>query len=188
MKDTGRYALLLRGVNVGTKNALPMADLRAILARIGCVDVATYVQSGNAVLTTSLSKARLLAAVEAELATYMGRPIATTARTPAELKAILAGNPFAGVVQEPKHLCVTFLSGPPEAAGLAPLLARDWSPERFHVSGSEIYAWFPAGQGRSELAAAIGRLKLEGTATTRNWNTVVKLDALLSVVDPGGAG
>ncbi|HET8634778.1 MAG TPA: DUF1697 domain-containing protein, partial [Gemmatimonadales bacterium] len=72
------YALLLRGVNIGTKNTLPMAELRAMLEKIGCADVSTYVQSGNAVFATALSAARLTTAVEAALARYMGRPIATT--------------------------------------------------------------------------------------------------------------
>lgn len=175
-----RYALLLRGVNVGTKNKLPMADLRALLEKIGCEDVATYVQSGNAVLTTSLSKAKLLAAAEEALGKYMGRPIATTVRTAAELKKIIDGNPFEDVAEDPKYLCVTFLSGRPKAATLAPLEEQDWEPEQFHVSGAEIYTWYPSGQARSDLAAALGKLKFQGTATTRNWNTVLKLRDLLS--------
>ena len=61
------YALLLRGVNVGTRNSLPMAELRAMLARIGCADVRTYVQSGNAVLGTTLSASKLTDAIEGEL-------------------------------------------------------------------------------------------------------------------------
>ena len=175
-----RYALLLRGVNVGTKNKLPMADLRAMLEKIGCEDVATYVQSGNAVLTTSLPKAKLLAAAEKALGEYMGRPIATTVRTEAELKAIVDGNPFEDVADNPKYLCVTFLLGRPKAATLAPLADRDWGPELFHVSGDQIYTWYPDGQGRSDLAAALGKLKFEGIATTRNWNTVLKLSDPLS--------
>lgn len=174
------YALLLRGVNVGTKNKLPMADLRSMLEKIGCEDVATYVQSGNAVLTTSMPKAKLLAAAEEVLEQYMGRPIATTVRTAAELRKIIDGNPFEDVADNPKYLCVTFLSGRPKAATLAPLKKNDWDPELFHVSGDQIYTWYPSGQARSDLAAALGKLKFEGTATTRNWNTVLKLRELLS--------
>jgi uncharacterized protein (DUF1697 family) len=174
-----RYALLLRGVNVGTKNKLPMADLRALLEKIGCKDVSTYVQSGNAVLTTSLPKAKLLAAAEEALEQYMGRPIATTVRTAAELMKIVDGNPFEDVADNPKYLCVTFLSGRPKAATMAPLKEHDWEPELFHVSGEQIYTWYPGGQARSDLAAALGKLKFEGTATTRNWNTVLKLGDLL---------
>lgn len=175
-----RYALLLRGVNLGTKNKLPMADLRSMLENVGCEDVATYVQSGNAVLTTSLPKAKLLAAAEKVLGEYMGRPIATTVRTAAELKAIIDGNPFEDVADNPKYLCVTFLSGRQKAATMAPLEEQDWDPELYHVSGDQIYTWHPSGQARSDLAAALGKLKFEGTATTRNWNTVLRLRDLLS--------
>lgn len=173
------YALLLRGVNVGTKNSLPMAELRAMLEKIGCSDVRTYVQSGNAVFGTKLGAAGLTKAIEEALEQYMGRPIATTLRTQAQMKAILDANPFAEVATNPAHLCVTFLSNAPTRSEVAPLHAQDWSPELFQVAGKEIYTWHPNGQGRSPLAAALGKLKLRGAATTRNWNTVVKLLEML---------
>ncbi len=175
-----RYALLLRGVNVGTKNSLPMADLRAMLTKIGCTDVATYVQSGNAVFDTKLRAAELTKKIEAALARKMQRPIATTLRTRAQLHAIAAGNPFGAVATNPAHLCVTFLSHAPTKNELAPLHARDFAPELFHVAGKEIYAWYPQGAGRSQLAGAIAKLALRGAVTTRNWNTVLELEAMLA--------
>jgi uncharacterized protein (DUF1697 family) len=174
-----RYALLLRGVNVGTKNSLPMADLRAMLTKLGCADVRTYVQSGNAVFATKLGAAALTTAIEAALERRMRRPIATTLRTQRQLAAIIAGNPFADVATSPKFLCVTFLSHAPKRSELAALQAQDFSPERFEVAGSEIYTWHPNGQGRSPLAAALGKLPLRGAVTTRNWNTVLELHRML---------
>lgn len=174
-----RYALLLRGVNVGTKNSLPMAELRAMLTKIGCSDVQTYVQSGNAVFDTKLGEAALTKAIEHALEAYMGRPIATTLRRLEELKAIVDGNPFAKVATKPANLCVTFLSHAPTQAEVAPLQAQDWSPERFKVVGREIYTWHPNGQGRSPLSAALEKLPLRGAVTRRNWNTVLKLLELL---------
>ena len=82
-----RYAFLLRGVNVGTKNSLPMAELHSMLTRIGCSDVQTYLQSGNAVFGTTLGTAELTKAIEKALKRYMGRPIATTLRTHTQMKA-----------------------------------------------------------------------------------------------------
>ena len=134
-----RYALLLRGVNVGTKNSLPMAELRAMLVNLGCIEVRTYVQSGNAVFGTKRSESGLTKAIEHALEQYMGRPIATTLRTFDQMKAIVDGNPFAGVATKPAHLCVTFLSHAPAKAELAPLYAQDWTPELFKVAGKEIY-------------------------------------------------
>ncbi len=182
--SAARYALLLRGVNVGTKNSLPMAELRAMLARIGCTGVQTYVQSGNAVLATRLGPADLTKKIEAAIEAHMGRPVATTLRTRAEMKAIVDGNPFGKVATNPAYLCVTFLSSAPTKAELAPLYAQDFAPERFEVDGSAIYSWHPGGQGKSLLAGAIGKLKVSGAVTTRNWNTVLKLLDMLREGNP----
>lgn len=175
-----RYALLLRGVNVGRNNSLPMADLRAMLVDLGCTKVQTYVQSGNAVFDTSLPAAALARAIETRLETAMGRPIATALRTVGQMQAIVAANPFEGVATNPAYLCVTFLSHVPTKVELAPLSARDFSPDLAHAAGTEIYSWHPHGQGSSALAAAIGKLKVRGALTTRNWNTVLKLLELMS--------
>lgn len=174
-----RYALLLRGINVGTKNSLPMAELRKMLEKAGCSDVQTYVQSGNAVFETKLKTAELTKVIEAALEKYMGRPIATTLRTHAQLTAIARANPFADVATKPSYLCVTFLANAPTAAELAPLHEKDFGDELFHVAGKEIYTWHPRGQGQSPLAVALGKLKLRGAVTTRNWNTVLKLVEML---------
>lgn len=182
-----RYALLLRGVNVGTKNSLPMAELRAMLEKIGCWDVKTYVQSGNAVFTTKLPAAELTLAIERSLDRFMGRPIVTTLRTKAQMKAIVDANPFGDVATNPAHLCVTFLSSAATSKEVQPLEAQDFKPERFRVSGKEIYSWHPNGQGRSPLAAALGKLVLRGTVTTRNWNTVQKLSEMLDENEPSAS-
>jgi uncharacterized protein (DUF1697 family) len=179
-----RFALLLRGVNVGTKNSLPMAELRAMLEALGCTGVETYVQSGNAVFATTQSAADLMRGIESALHRRMGRPIATTMRSEEQVRGIVERNPFPQYVGQPHLLCVTFLSEAPTAAELAPLYEADFGEERFHVAGAEIYTWHPGGQGRSALTAALGKLPLRGTVTTRNWNTVAKLLDMLG----GAAG
>jgi uncharacterized protein (DUF1697 family) len=174
-----RYALLIRGVNVGTKNSLPMAELRTMLTKVGCSDVQTYVQSGNAVFGTEIGGAEVTRAIERALGRYMGRPIATTLRTWRQLKAIVDLNPFTTIATNPAHLCVTFLSNAPKRVEVAPLHAQDFRPELFEVNGKEIYTWHPNGQGPSTLRVALGKLKLRGAVTTRNWNTVLKLLEML---------
>jgi uncharacterized protein (DUF1697 family) len=166
-------------VNIGTKNSLPMAELRAMLTKLGCTDVQTYVQSGNAVFATKLREAALTKAIEKALERYMDRPIATTLRTLEEMKGIVDRNPFEKVATKPAYLCVTFLSHAPAKAEVAPLDAQDWEPELFKVAGKEIYTWHPDGQGRSPLAAALAKLPLRGAVTTRNWNTVLRLVEML---------
>ena len=174
-----RYALLLRGVNVGAKNALPMAELKAMLEKLGCTNVKTYVQSGNAVFDTKLGAAALTRGIEGALERYMGRPIPTTLRTHQQLKAIVDARPFGAVAANPSLLCVTFLSETPTAAELAPLGTASFAPELYQHAGKEIYTWHPNGQARSALAAALGKLRLRGAVTTRNWNTVLKLLEML---------
>ncbi|HEY3235333.1 MAG TPA: DUF1697 domain-containing protein, partial [Polyangiaceae bacterium] len=105
--------------------------------------------------------------------------IATTLRTQAQLKAIVGANPFAKVATKPAYLCVTFLSNAPTKSELAPLHQQDFEPELFQLAGKEIYTFYPKGQARSPLAAALGKLKLRGAVTTRNWNTVLKLLKML---------
>jgi uncharacterized protein (DUF1697 family) len=174
-----RYVLLLRGVNVGTKNSLPMPELRSMLLKVGCTDVQTYVQSGNAVFGTKLGTTELTKAIEHALERYMGRAIATTLRTCKQLKAIVLANPFANVATTPANLCVTFLSTAPTKPEVAPLHARDWVPELFKIADKEIYTWHPHGQGKSPLREALWKLPLRGAVTTRNWNTVIKLQEML---------
>lgn len=175
-----RYALLLRGVNVGTKNSLPMAELRTMLADLGCTDVVTYVQSGNAVLRTTRAAADLTSGLEDALRRFMGRPIATVLRTPRELATVVKENPFAKVATNPAYLCVTFLSQRPTKPELAPLFARSWAPDQLEVRGTHLYSWHPTGQGKSPLAAALAKLPLRGAVTTRNWNTVLRLLTMLN--------
>jgi uncharacterized protein (DUF1697 family) len=174
-----RYVLLIRGVNVGTKNSLPMAELRSMLMKVGCGDVRTYVQSGNAVFNTKLGTTELTKAVEGALESYMGRPIATTLRTCKQMQAIVEANPFAHVATNFSNLCVTFLSAGPTKPEVAPLHAQDWVPELFKVAGKEIYTWHPRGQARSPLREALWKLPLRGAVTTRNWNTVMRLQEML---------
>jgi uncharacterized protein (DUF1697 family) len=176
-----RFALFIRGINVGTNNSLPMAELRKMLTSLGATDVATYVQSGNAVFTSSTSEKELTAEIEKLLSKYMGRPIGTTLRTRDELRTIAASSPFAQMAESPTHHCVTFLSERPSALELAPLEAQDFGEDAFRVEGRQIYSLHPAGQGKSLLSLALQKLKLRGTLTTRNFRTVEKVRELLDL-------
>lgn len=174
-----RWALLLRGVNVSKGNALPMADLRAMLEELGCTEVRTYIQSGNAVFESRRGAAALTKGIEAALEAKMGRPIDTTLRTRDELLAVVAANPFPEV-EDPTRLVVTFLSEPPSDAAVASVRDVDWGDERIRVVGREVFCALPNGQARSPLATALGKLKLRGTVTTRNWRTVRVLSEMLA--------
>ena len=155
-----------------------MADLRALCARLGYEEVKTYVQSGNVVLSSDSAPQE----VEAELSRAIGRELGVetpvVVRTREELADVIARDPFGGQADDPKRYQVSFLSGAPDAAAVRALEDQDFAPERFVVSGREIYAWHPAGLQRSRLAAELSDRRLGVTVTARNWNTVTKLVAL----------
>jgi uncharacterized protein (DUF1697 family) len=166
---------LLRGVNVGGKAKLAMADLREVATGCGYDDVRTCIQSGNVVFSTSTRSTAT--AVEQKLAAAIAAATAVSpaviVRTRAELVAVVADNPFAQRGEDPAHLHVSFTSGSAKAAvTLADL--DEYAPEEVMAVGRQIYFFLPTGVGRSKLAADFARQKT-AAGTLRNWRTVTKL-------------
>ena len=169
---------LLRGINLGSRRRVAMAELRELLSGLGYGDVRTLLQSGNVVLTSSAAPARLERELEKQLAAGLGMEIQVIVRTRDELAAVIEHNPLAGVADDPRRYQVSFLSAAPDREIVRELLAADVAPEQVAVKGREIYAWHPEGIQRSLLAQLISDRRLGVTATARNWNTVTKLFAL----------
>lgn len=166
-----RQVVLLRGVNVGSHNRIRMPVLTVLLEGLGCTDVVTYVQSGNAVVTSGLPPAALEQAVREVLLTA-GVDSVVMVRSRRELEAVVAGNPFPGA--EPKLLHVHFLSGEvtavPEVAepeSVAPGPARS------------LYVHYANGVHGSRLGSALSEKRLGVASTARNWTTVLALASLL---------
>ena len=157
-----------------------MATLKALLLDVGCADAETYIQSGNAVFTNAASSDALNKRIGDAISANMGRPIAVTMRTRDEWNAIVEKQPFPAHAVSPTSLFVTFLSQSPSASSLAPLMGKSWDPDAFVVSNTEIFALHPRGLSQSALAVALGKLRVEGTVTTRNWNTVCRLHAMVN--------
>jgi uncharacterized protein (DUF1697 family) len=178
-----RQALLLRGVNIGPRNRVPMAELRAALEDAGFEDVKTYLQSGNVVLSSKAKLEQTARKVERLIEGEFGLEIAVVARTGAQLARVVARNPLGDVATDPKRYQVSFLEGPLPAASKRKLEQARIDSERFVVRGREIYAWHPAGVARSKLWAALAGRGLGVTATARNWTTVTKLLELLEAPD-----
>ena len=173
-----RHIALLRGVNIGPNKRVDMARLRELLTGLGYGDVRTYVQSGNVVLTSRKSAARLERDLGKELSAEFGADIEVIVRTRDELAEVIERDPLAGVAVEPKRYQVTFLSAEADADAAGKVAAAAAGSEQAIVSGREIYAWHPDGVGRSKLATLLAGRGLGVTATSRNWNTVTKLLAL----------
>jgi len=170
----GRYVALLRAVNVGGRK-VPMADLRATLGRLGYADVATYVQSGNVVLTAPGSAADVAREMEKAIKTDFGLEVPVVVRSRDELADVIARDPFGDAVTDPARYQVVFFPEAPPADALDGVDLASFAPEEVRLLGRELYAWTPGGIGRSPLLIALGKRKVDATGTARNWRTVTKL-------------
>lgn len=167
---------LLRGVNVGGNNKLPMKELAAMFHAAGCPWVETYFQSGNVVFEVPAARARTLhSRIEHDLEALLGKPIPVVIRTESEMSAIAKKNPYLASCADTTRLHVAFLAGVPAAAGIAKLDPRRFAPDAFTLRGRELYLHFPGGVGKSKLTNAVLDRELATTSTIRNWRTVLTL-------------
>jgi uncharacterized protein (DUF1697 family) len=173
-----RYAALLRAVNLVKRNRIAMADLRRILGDLGYADIATHLQSGNAVFSCDGAAGQLEAEIGAALAEHAGLSCAVMVRTGPELAAIQAGHPLGREPDNPSRYFVAFLASEPEAAAAGALASADLAPEQAWVIGREAYLWCPAGAADTKLTSSFLERRLGVAGTARNWNTVRKLVAL----------
>jgi uncharacterized protein (DUF1697 family) len=170
--------VLLRGINIGSRNRIAMPALRELLGGAGFEDVRTYVQSGNIVLRSELVPAKLASECERLIAETLGLQIPVVVRTRDELAAVVAGNPLGDVADDPKRYQVSFLSAELDDEAVRGLEAVALESERFVAIGREAYAWHPEGVARSKLSTKLAGKALGVTATARNWTTVTTLLAI----------
>ncbi len=169
------WIALLRGINVGGKNRLPMDTLRNLLAQQGCEHIRTYIQSGNAVFSAAESDAEKLSGrISLAIAQQQGfQPPVICLRT-ADLEQAVRNNPFTRAGQAPPSLHVYFLAARPAASAAAALDRLAAGNERWAWGEGVMYLHAPHGVGRSKLAGG-AEAALGVDATARNWKTVNKL-------------
>jgi uncharacterized protein (DUF1697 family) len=168
--------VLLRGINLGSRNRISMPELREALEEAGYDDVRTYLQSGNVVLTSRGAAAKRVARdCERLIADRFGLRIAVVARTRSELAKIVERNPLARVAKDPRRYQVSFLETKPSPKVVGELEDVAAGDEEVVSIGREIYAWHPDGVARSKLWAKLAGKTLGVTATARNWTTITKL-------------
>ena len=169
------FIALFRGINVGGNNLLPMKDLKKILESLGCSEVTTYIQSGNALFRhpakTSADLSREIAMAIEKRCGF--RPELLILR-PHELSKIVDANPFSEADLNPSSLHVTFLASKPEKPELKLLDSIKRDSERFLLRGKAFYLHAPDGIGRSKLAARTERA-LGVAGTSRNMRTISKI-------------
>jgi uncharacterized protein (DUF1697 family) len=173
------YVALLRGVNVGGKNVLPMKDLAALFAREGCQSVRTYIQSGNVIFDAEPETLRGLPdRISERIVGRFGIKSPVVLRSTTELRQVIYDNPYvtAGAPEEMLH--VYFLAHVPTALAVSQLDHQRSLPDTFQVRGKEIYVQLPRGVAYTKLTNAYFDSNLSTVSTSRNWRTVRKLAEL----------
>ena len=172
----GTYVALLRGINVGGNNMLPMRELVATFEGAGCARVRHYIQSGNVVFDAPAPlAARVPGLVRTAIEKRAGLRVPVVLRTSAELAKVASGNPFLAQKPDAKALHVLFLADVPGKEECAALDPERSPPDRFLVRGREVYLLCPHGVGKSKLTNAYFDGALGTTSTARNWRTVLTL-------------
>lgn len=183
---TGANVALLRGINVGGKNKLPMADLAAMFREAGCDDVRTYIQSGNVVFRAGPALAGdIPSLISASILDQFGYRIPVVTRTASEFREIVKANPFSESGTEANKLLVLFLADLPDRAQVEALDPNRSPGDEFAVVGREVFLHYPNGVARSKLTNAYFDSRLSTTGTARNWRTVGRL---FEMVEETGQG
>jgi len=168
---------MLRAVNLGPHNRIKMEELRGVCGALKLRDAQTHVQSGNVIFRCDeRDTSKLAKRIEDAIEKKFGFRCDVVCRTTAEMKKVVAKNPFAKRRDiHPGKLLVTFLSDDPGEEARASIRALKIDPEELWIEGRECFVYFPNGMGRSKFNwPKIGRmLKVAGTG--RNWNSVTKM-------------
>jgi uncharacterized protein (DUF1697 family) len=167
---------LLRGINVGRAKRIAMADLRTLFEELGFTDVRTVLNSGNVVFG-GRTGAPTAATIEAALVQRLGVASRVTVLGADELQAVVDGNPLLGQATDHARLLAFILAGDQQRKLLEPLARQDWAPGALAIGERAAYIWCPTGVLDSAAAAAVSKVLGDAT-TSRNWNTVCKLQAL----------
>jgi len=170
-----RWVALLRAVNLGARNKVPMAELRALLEEAGYENVRTYIASGNVFLDGSRSRSKTADELERLIADAFRVNTTAVMRTPKELAAVVAGHPFG---TDTSHSHVVFLASEPASRAADEFGAADHSPDRALLVGADVYLQYPSGVQGSRLSAARLERMLGLPGTHRNWRTVAALAEL----------
>lgn len=173
-----RWVALLRAVNLGARNKVPMAELRELLSGAGYGDVRTYIASGNVLLDGPRKRSTVAGELERLIADAFQVKTTAVMRTPKELARVVAGHPF-GADTSRSH--VVFLAERPDSRATQQLGVADHTPDRALLVGADVYLRYPAGVQGSRLSAARLERLLGTPGTHRNWRTVAALAELAAV-------
>jgi uncharacterized protein (DUF1697 family) len=168
---------LIRGINVGKGNRIAMADLKNLVARLGHTDVRTLLNSGNVVFRSKRPNvAKISSSMHAAIAEECGFSASVMVITAEYLNRIIAENPLLQIANDPARHLVAFVTDANHLEPLRPMLKEIWTPDALAITQRAAYLWCSSGLIDSRLSQAFTR-KARATITTRNWATVLKLQA-----------
>ena len=177
------YISILRGINVSGQKKILMADLKALYESLKFKDVITYIQSGNVIFKTTekLSDKELAKKIETAIIKKYDFSVPVIIRSADEIKNVISANPFLknkNINTEKLH--VTFLADEPESIYLEAVNKLDFAPDKFVITGKEVFLYIPESYAETKLSNKFFENKLKVSATTRNWKTINKLMELVS--------
>ncbi len=174
--DEHGWVALLRAINVGGRNVVPMAELRVLFEQTGCGSVSSYIQSGNVLFThEATDRDALSRRLEQGVQETFGVSSPVVLRTVEELARVAGSHPFGADASKTN---VAFLGREPSVEDVRGLASLDVAPDRFEVVGSDVFLHYPNGAGGSRLSGAVLERRLGVPATIRNWRTVTRLAEL----------
>jgi uncharacterized protein (DUF1697 family) len=173
----------LRGINMTGHNSVKMIDLSDLFAGLGFTDAETYIQSGNVIFSSTGKEPvqEISLRIEKAILERFNYIIPVLIRTVQELKDIVYSDPFVNEENfDPAKLAVIFLQEKCKISQIQKVKDIDYPPDKFKISGREIFIHCPNGFGRTKLYTNFFEKKMGVTGTARNWKTVT---AILNVVD-----
>ena len=172
-----RFAAFLRGINVSGQKLIKMEDLSRYFTELGLQDVRTFLQSGNVVFDTTLKSDRSLTQkLEAGLHAALGYDVSVMLRSIRELEDLARLNVFHKIKPGDAKPYITFLASAPEQDVRVPLKSPKADLEVIHIAGANLFCiGLPAADGRSSYPNPFVEKYFGIPATTRNWNTVLKM-------------
>ena len=176
-----KYIAILRGINVGGKRKILMADLKELFSEIGFADIQTYIQSGNVIFNTKRKDDNIEFAnkIEQSIAKNYDFKVPVIVRNVEELNEAISNNPFFQK-NDKERLHLTFLKEVPETEKLDKIKTYDYSPDKFEIKDKNVFVYCSGKYSDSKLTNKFFESKLKMSATTRNWKTVLKLLELLN--------
>lgn len=177
------YVCFLRGINVSGKNMIKMKDLDALFVKAGFKEITTYLQSGNVIFKSPVLKdsEQIRSKIEKSIEGQFELNVPVLVRTGESVIKMTGKNTFLNAGNfDTEKLHVTMLDKTPDREKIKVLLLSEFTPEKFHVSGNDIYLFCPEGYGRAKLNNNFLEKKLGTPATTRNWKTITNIQEIIN--------